>query len=127
MELFRLRQTDQNDFEVLPEIAMDCQFAKTREGVISPAELYVVIGCIVAIRLNEKTFAEPETGFFEQRWWNRDASVEDREKEFSNWLNDLGEAPPLSNLPPGSQLFLGGMGPTDGSAREVLNLHKQRG
>ena len=111
MDIFKLQPSDQNSFAALPEIAMDCQFATGRESIVLPGEFYVVKGCRVAIRLNARTFAEPDIGFFEWRWWNRDAQMEDREREFANWLNGLADAPPLSNVPPGSELFWGGLGP----------------
>jgi hypothetical protein len=113
MDIFKLKPTDQDQFASLPEIAMDCQFAKAEGGMIFPAEFYVVIGCAVAIRLNQSIFAEPYQGFLDQRWLNPIISAPERLTEFERWLKTLTEAPPLANLSPGdsSQLFWGGMGP----------------
>jgi hypothetical protein len=109
MDMFRL-QNDQVSFASFPEIAMDCHFARSANGVVLPSDLYVVVGCRVAILLNQKILAEPHEGLLEQSWLNPSLLSEERQGAFQTWLKALPAAPPLVNIP-SSQFFWGGVGP----------------
>jgi hypothetical protein len=95
MQLLRLRDTDQQEFERVAEVAMDCHLAQ------SPREdFYLVIGGRVAIMLNERTFTEPDNEFFRQSWLRGGVSQEERIGAFENWLGRLEPAPNLSVATP---------------------------
>jgi hypothetical protein len=95
MQLLRLREVDQSDFNSSAEVAMDCHLAQSERE-----ELYIVIGGRVGIILNERTFLEPETNYFSQTWLGRGSSADERTGYFRQWLNQLDEAPKLTTATP---------------------------
>jgi hypothetical protein len=56
MQLLRVKENDQEQLAAATEIAMDLNLGRSDLG----DEFYLIIGCRVAILLNERTFAEPE-------------------------------------------------------------------
>jgi hypothetical protein len=90
MELFRLRDDDQDAFAEAPENGMDLHYAQTRGG-----DFYLVIGCRVAILLNERTYSEPDTSYLYQPWAGSGLSDEGRIATFERWLSSLRGAPSL--------------------------------
>jgi hypothetical protein len=95
MRLLRLRDTDQDEFATVREVAMDCHLA------VSPGEeLYLVIGARIGILLNERLLSEPDDSLFRQAWLRGGVPRAEREGMFENWLGGLPAAPTLSAATP---------------------------
>jgi hypothetical protein len=95
MQLLRLRETDQREFDKVTEVAMDCHLAQ------SPGEeFYLVIGSRVGILLNERTLAEPDNDLFRQSWLRGGVPTDERLGIFERWLSQLEAAPDLSATTP---------------------------
>jgi hypothetical protein len=94
MQLLRLRQSDQDKFDEITEVAMDVHFAQ------SSGQFYLVIGSRVSIVLNEKTFTEPRVDVIEEPWMSRGTASRERTGAFEKWLARLNEAPVLAAATP---------------------------
>jgi hypothetical protein len=90
-----LRVRDPKEFVRMTEAAMDCHLA-TSDG----DDVFLVVGCRVAIRLDNRTLAEAESDYLSQPWLRPVFEGEDRIDAFESWLKNLTPAPELQPVPP---------------------------
>jgi hypothetical protein len=72
MRFLRVKENDEERFAAATEIAMDLNLGRSDFG----DDFYLIIGCRVAVLLNEETFVEPEGTYFEQSWRSPAISVQ---------------------------------------------------